>query len=76
MDDVAYCRTCKKRFVGETARLESEACEANHTRIFLYVWDFELPKLVSFFNTFERELIPDEFLKQLKRLNGRALRGG
>lgn len=75
MDDVQYCRICKKRFVGEVSRLEAEACEVSHNRIFLYVWDFELPKLVSFFNTFERELLPEEFLKQVKKLHGRALRG-
>ena len=69
------CRICGEVFHGDLAKLQAEACEAKHTRVFLYVWDFELPKLVSFINTLNPELLPEEFAQQVRKLNGRTLRG-
>lgn len=75
MEDPVFCRVCNKRFVGETSRLEAEACAANHDRIFIQIWDYELPQVVSFFNTLNPALLPEEFAAQIRKLHRRALRG-
>ena len=79
MDDTEIeacsCEICGNTWHGENAKLSAERCRDAHKRIFISVWDFELPMIVSYFNTGNRDLLPDGFKKKIKKLENRALRG-
>lgn len=72
--DVQKCDICGREFHGEDARLRAEKCRDGHERIFISIWDYELPNFISYFNLGKRELLPRGFLKKLRKLEGRALR--
>jgi hypothetical protein len=69
------CPKCGRTFTGEHAKLKAEECEANHEIIVFSIMDYELPGFISYFNTHDRRLLPKGFIRKLKNLQGRALRG-
>lgn len=71
--DKFKCEICSKEFSGDSSRLDAELCEKNHERLFISIYDFELPGLIAFFNTGNREFLPRIFLKKLYSLEKRAL---
>lgn len=79
MDDTEIeacsCEICGNTWHGENAKLSAERCRDAHQKIFISVWDFELPKLISYFNTGNREYLPKEFVNKIRKLEARALRG-
>lgn len=72
MDDIELevhsCEICGRMWHGENAKLNSERCRDAHQKIFISVWDFELPQLISYINTGNRDLLPDGFKKKIKKL--------
>jgi hypothetical protein len=73
--DKVTCKICGKNFSGETANLQAEKCEHAHEKVVISLWDFELPGLINFFSTNDRALLPKDFLRKLRNLQGRVLRG-
>jgi hypothetical protein len=69
----AKCEVCGKVFSGENAQLRAEQCRDGHERIIISLWDYELPGFISFFNTYDRALLPKGFVSKLRRLQGKAL---
>lgn len=71
----AECTKCHAVYHGETSQLKAENCEAEHERYFFEVWDYELPRFVSYFNLAgdPHDLLPQGFRKALKQLTKRAL---
>lgn len=73
--DKYRCEICGEEFTGELARLNSEKCRDSHEKVYIEIWDFELPQVVSFINTGDRRLLPKQFLRHMRALSARALRG-
>lgn len=69
------CTVCGKVFSGETAQLAAEECASKHERIIISIWDYELANFLNYFNIHEKRFLPKGFLKKLRNLQGRALRG-
>ena len=76
MYEKAKCEICEEVFHGEDANLKAEKCRDAHNKIIFSIWDYELANFINYFNIHDRTLLPKGFLAKLKRLNGRALRGG
>ncbi len=71
--EASVCPICGVAFTGENANLKAEECEKKHTKIIISIWDYELADFLSFFNTYDRSLLPKNFLRKLRNLTGRAL---
>jgi len=69
------CSVCGKVFTGELANLEAEQCRDGHEIIVISIMDFELPGLINYFTSHDRRFLPKDFLKKLRNLRGRVLRG-
>ena len=76
MYEKVTCELCGEVFHGEGANLKAEKCRDGHNKIVFSIWDYELGNFINYFNTHDRNFLPKGFLAKLKRLNGRALRGG
>lgn len=75
LDKTRYqCEICKQTYSGELAKISAERCEENHDTFFISVHDFELPGLLSFYNTGKREYLPARISRSIRKLAGRALR--
>jgi len=69
------CTVCGRVFSGETAQLAAEECAAKHEKIIISLWDYELSNFLNYFKVHDRNFLPKGFLKKLRKLQGRALRG-
>jgi hypothetical protein len=69
------CKLCGKVFTGEYSKARAEECEHGHDVITISIMDYELPGLINYFNTHDRAFLPKGFLKKLRNLQGRVLRG-
>jgi len=69
------CEICEQEYSGEHANLLAEQCRDTHEHIIISIWDYELPGLINYFSSHKQEFLPKNFLRKLRNLRGRVLRG-